>query len=674
MKLPVYLISLINSLFTGKMVRTRRKKTDRGNTKIEVFEAAALDVKTKNLSIRKAAASHGINFMTLQRFLQKQKKMFGKPATAIQMGYAKPRQIFSVETEIELVEYITYSSKILFGLTTKEVRSLAFQYAVANNISVPQNWSEVAMASVDWLQGFLKRHPGLSIRTPQATSLGRATSFNRHTVNEFQNNLAQILEKYRFEAKDIWNVDETGVTTVQRPSKIIAVKGSKQVGAITSAERGQLVTMVFTVSAEGNSVPPMFIFPRKFYRDTCKIAVANGPVGSVGESTESGWITKDEFLKFVKHFAKHTRCTPEQPVLLLLDNHNAHLSVAVIDFCRSNGIVMLSFPPHTTHRLQPLDRSVYGPFKRFYNSFCDSWMKSNPAKTMSIYNIPGIVKEALPLAATPGNIQAGFKATGIWPFNREIFGDDEFLPSAVTDRSLQAGNDLISHNSLDVSGSNDNDHASFNTAPSTETVASEKNQSAVPSSIRTGTKSSELDLPDHSWNKPGPSQSKNTDEKKLTENSVSLQDLRPYPKAGDRKGKQRNRKTRKSLILTSTPVKEALQNEEVEREEKKRRKLETAKKKIPLNGSQNFDVLGRNIKKPKRKLKKQPRRSTSSEEEEDCFCIECQGPWSERKPGEDWVQCKKCLLWAHFSCAKMNAFYKCSNCEADEDIDFSDSD
>ena len=49
--------------------------------------------------------------------------------------------------------------------------------------------------------------------------------------------------RYKFEAKDIWNVDETGVTTVQRPSKIVAKCGTKQVGALTSAERGRLVTV-----------------------------------------------------------------------------------------------------------------------------------------------------------------------------------------------------------------------------------------------------------------------------------------------------------------------------------------------------------------------------------------------------------------------------------------------
>jgi len=46
-----------------------------------------------------------------------------------------------------------------------------------------------------------------------------------------------------FQYQDIYNVDETAVTTVQKPSRIIIRKGVKQVGVVTSTERGSLVTV-----------------------------------------------------------------------------------------------------------------------------------------------------------------------------------------------------------------------------------------------------------------------------------------------------------------------------------------------------------------------------------------------------------------------------------------------
>ncbi|KAJ8280833.1 hypothetical protein GJAV_G00059620 [Gymnothorax javanicus] len=164
-------------------------------------------------------------------------------------------------------------------------------------------------------------------------------------------------------------MDETGTTTVQVPDKIIATKGQRQVGAVTSGERGTLVTVALAANAQGNFVPPYFIFPRKKFQHHF---IWDGPLGCTGSANGSGWMQEADFLAFLQHFARHTRVTPESKLLLLLYNHPSHLSVVAIDFCKSHGIVLLSFPPHCSHRLQPLDRSVFGPLKHYINRdlFC----------------------------------------------------------------------------------------------------------------------------------------------------------------------------------------------------------------------------------------------------------------------------------------------------------------
>jgi hypothetical protein len=79
--------------------------------------------------------------------------------------------------------------------------------------------------------------------------------------------------------------DETGVKTVQRPSKIVAEKGTRQVGKATSAERGTTVTLATAISAIGNSVPPMFIFPRIYFKDHF---IKSGPPESIGTAYPTG--------------------------------------------------------------------------------------------------------------------------------------------------------------------------------------------------------------------------------------------------------------------------------------------------------------------------------------------------------------------------------------------------
>ena len=159
-------------------------------------------------------------------------------------------------------------------------------------------------------------------------------------------------------------------------------------GAMTSAERGTLVTMAFAVSAQGNSIPPHFVFPRKNYKEHF---VLGGPPGCIGSCSGSGWMQEKDFLIFLKHFVRHTRASKESKVLLLLDNHVSHLSLEGIDYCKDNGVVLLSFPPHCSHKLQPLDRSVYGPLKRYINTAMDHWMARNPGKPMTIYDLPGMM-------------------------------------------------------------------------------------------------------------------------------------------------------------------------------------------------------------------------------------------------------------------------------------------
>ena len=85
----------------------------------------------------------------------------------------------------------------------------------------------------------------------------------------------------------------------------------------------------------------------------------------------------------------------------------SHLSVELLDFVKVNGVMMLSFPPQCSHKLQPLDRCVYRPFKKYYNSERDGWFFEIPGRTMTIYDIAGVIGKAFPRAMTPINTQLG---------------------------------------------------------------------------------------------------------------------------------------------------------------------------------------------------------------------------------------------------------------------------
>lgn len=379
------------------------------------------------------------------------------------------------------------------------------------------------------------------------------------------------MRRYKFQPHQIYNVDETGVTTVQKPDKVIAPRGSKQVGQITSAERGTLVTVCCAVNAVGNTVPPFFVFPRIYFKEHMLIGA---PSGSKGTAHPSGWMTGENFLEFLKHFVSHVKCSLDAPVLLVLDNHDSHVSIISIEYAKLHGIIMLTFPPHCSHKLQPLDRSVYGPLKKFYNTACDSWMLQNPGKCLTIYDIAGRVGQAFPQATTPVNIQSGFRVSGIWPLNRNIFTEDEFLSSSVTDRPFPnneastTANNLPAQTSAGTSettqpscsravGPTDADGSSAEiTTPSSGTQRLEVSDEACHISLLTasvGGSLSQFEI-------------------------VTPEQVRPHPKAGERKRKPA--KKGKTRILTDTPVKEQIAEDAAKRRKKTSRGKQKAKRPV----------------------------------------------------------------------------------------------
>ena len=353
-------------------------------------------------------------------------------------------------------------------------------------------------------------------------------------------------------------------------------KGKKQVGSITSAERGELVTVVCAVNAAGNAIPPMFVFPRVRFKDDFMIGA---PPGAKGASTRTGWMNEDTWPEFLNHLIQHTKCTPDHPILLILDNLKAHISLKAVEKAKSNGIVLLTLPPHTSHRMQPLDVTVFGPFKTLYSRALDGWLRSNPGKTVSIYQIAGLVNEAFLSAVTPRNVTSGFMSTGIFPYNRDIFPEEAFVPSMVSDQP----NPDLQPASTGPSTSDDPDGP----LPADEPPAADDPLADANPSTARGP---------HGCASPADS---DVPRVPCRPGYVSPRKILPLPKCPPRA--QNKRKRVKTAILTDTPEKETIEKAYEERQkklagkkqnskEKGKPKKKAPKKKIIDSSSEESDV------------------------------------------------------------------------------------
>ena len=133
---------------------------------------------------------------------------------------------------------------------------------------------------------------------------------------------------------------------MQKSPRIVAEKGAKQIGQVTSHERGVLVTMCCCANAVGQALPPANIFPRGHSKQHM---LHDAPNGSLGLACKSGWMTKELFVEVFNHFLKFMNASKSNPALLVMDNHRSHLSVALVNAARDHGVTIVTFPPHCSH-------------------------------------------------------------------------------------------------------------------------------------------------------------------------------------------------------------------------------------------------------------------------------------------------------------------------------------
>lgn len=224
------------------MPRQYKKKTNRFPISEEIMKIAMKEVLTKKNTLRGAAEKHNLNRSTLCKRLKILKRNNKSIVDLIEnknndsgqssdedalvtlkltdRGKYKHSQIFTDSEEQQLKEYLLRSSKIHYGLTYIQTRKLAFEYAEQLKKKIVGIWEIHNLAGKDWMLAFMKRHPELSLRSPESTSMARATAFNKTNVAEFFKNYLDVMNRFQFTSDRIYNIDESKITTVMPTPKV----------------------------------------------------------------------------------------------------------------------------------------------------------------------------------------------------------------------------------------------------------------------------------------------------------------------------------------------------------------------------------------------------------------------------------------------------------------------
>ena len=219
-----------------------------------------------------------------------------------------------------------------------------------------------------WYVGFMKRHPFIKQRVGRTLEDCRLIA--EASIVPFFNALNKRMKNV--DPRLIGNLDESMCSCVDKHIKVIGSslatvarrKGMESqkphisILPVVSAAGHLFASLIVEGSANANRIPHV---PEDYQQDG---------IFHCGATT-SGFIEMDLFEKFmigtviraINKMREFENLVGET-FFLFMDNLPAHCSIAVSDALRDNNIVVMYFPPHTSHILQPEDRGIFHVAKR----------------------------------------------------------------------------------------------------------------------------------------------------------------------------------------------------------------------------------------------------------------------------------------------------------------------
>ena len=397
----------------------------------------AISAVSEGMSVRRAASDFDVPKSTLHD------RISGKVSIDARSG---PERYLNDKEEEQIVNFIVGCSKIGYARSKKQILALV-SAIVAKKRGLEEGDIVVTKG---WWASFQRRHPQLSLRCAEALSYARAIAQDPEILNSYYDLLEKTLKDNDLLNKPhmIFNCDETGFSLEHKPGKLVGMKGVKHLNSTTSGDKAQM-TVLACVCAIGYSMPPMVIFDRKRLKpDHTKGEIP----GTIYGLSSNGWIDGELFEEwFTRHFLIHIPAI--RPVLLLLDGHSSHYMPSLIQKAAKEEIIIFCLPPHTTHLLQPLDQTCFSPLKRYWNKECQKYMSSNPGRVINRFSFSEIFSKSWKKAMIPSTISSGFRATGVYPFNRAAVMDKKgnnpcssvaFIPfcSPSTNRQIDVQTDV----------------------------------------------------------------------------------------------------------------------------------------------------------------------------------------------------------------------------------------
>lgn len=267
-----------------------------------------------------------------------------------------------------------------------------------------------------WLERFRARHTEIQGVWTRQIESARYNATNVEVLKTWFDAVTELCIEHQYELQHIYNMDESGFAIGASQSSRALVNIRERSSWKVVRARQEWITAIECVSASGRALPPLLIFKAK-YTNTAWIPPRAPPDWRFSTS-QSGWTSDSHAYEWLTTVFQPATM-PDDPStrrLLIMDGHGSHITANVISFCMNNAIDLLILPPHTSHLLQPLDVSVFGPLKRSLAAETDAASRLDPGRIQRVEWTETYIR-ARSIALSSSNIKSGWRATGLSPLS-----------------------------------------------------------------------------------------------------------------------------------------------------------------------------------------------------------------------------------------------------------------
>lgn len=150
-----------------------------------------------------------------------------------------------------------------------------------------------------------------------------------------------------------------------------------------------------------------------------------------------GYITNEIGVEYIRDFHRQTAHL-EGPRFLFVDGHGSHCTLEFLEFAAAHNIIVISYPPHTTHWLQGLDVACFGPLKIYWSQECDKFWRAT-GKRVNNDTFLLVYSRARARAFTADTIKSAWRATGLIPFRKDFFHAESDALAPARETSVKGG-------------------------------------------------------------------------------------------------------------------------------------------------------------------------------------------------------------------------------------------